>query len=37
VPGFTFRRIMMRPENKWRLERVNETRAKSNARLLNKK
>ncbi|HLY64272.1 MAG TPA: cyclic nucleotide-binding domain-containing protein [Chloroflexota bacterium] len=33
VPGFTFRRIMSRPENRGAFERVNTTRAKSNARL----
>jgi CRP-like cAMP-binding protein len=33
VPGFTFRRIMSRPENRWRLEKVNNMRDRSNARL----
>jgi len=33
VPGFTFRRIMSRPENRGAFERVNQMRLKSNARL----
>ena len=33
IPGFTFRRIMSRPENRGAFDRVNQTRAKSNARL----
>ena len=34
VPGFTFRRIMSRPENRGAFEKVNAVRAKSNQRLL---
>jgi len=33
VPGFTFRRIMSRPENRGAFDKVNATRAKSTARL----
>jgi CRP/FNR family transcriptional regulator, cyclic AMP receptor protein len=33
VPGFTFRRIMSRPENRGLFEKVNQERLKSNARL----
>jgi len=33
VPGFTFRRIMSRPENRGLFDKVNATRLKSNARL----
>ncbi len=36
VPGFTFRRIMSRPENRWRLEKKDAERAKSNQRILTK-
>jgi CRP-like cAMP-binding protein len=36
VPGFTFRRIMSRPENRGAFERINQTRAKANARILKK-
>jgi|GEM_PF-3432601 CRP-like cAMP-binding protein len=33
VPGFTFRRIMSRPENRGAFEKVNAMRMKSNQRL----
>jgi hypothetical protein len=33
VPGFTFKRIMSRPENRWRYEKQDELRQRSNARL----
>ena len=33
VPGFTFKRIMSRPENRWRYESADKTRQNSNARL----
>jgi CRP-like cAMP-binding protein len=36
VPGFTFRRIMSRPENRGAFEKVDASRAKSNARLIKK-
>lgn len=36
VPGFTFRRIMSRPENRWRLDKVNASRQRSNQRLIKK-
>jgi CRP-like cAMP-binding protein len=36
VPGFTFRRIMSRPENRGAFERINATRAKANERILKK-
>lgn len=36
VPGFTFRRIMSRPENRIAFEKVNETRLRSNQRLIKK-
>ena len=33
VPGFTFKRIMSRPENRWRYDQQDALRQKSNARL----
>src|SRR5579864_3867649 len=36
VPGFTFRRIMSRPENRWRLDRKVHERGASNARIIKK-
>src|SRR5690348_8453353 len=36
VPGFTFRRIMSRPENRGAFERIDETRRKANERILKK-
>lgn len=36
VPGFTFRRIMSRPENRWRLDQKVHERDRSNARLVRK-
>ncbi len=37
VPGFTFRRIMSRPENRWRLDKKIHERDKSNQRIITRK
>jgi CRP-like cAMP-binding protein len=36
VPGFTFRRIMSRPENRWRLDKKVQERERSNVRIMTK-